>query len=913
MSGTVVRLSASSFVSDASQMGAAARRIQSVTGTAAGQLSSCAGMAGIDPMAEEFALGAKQEGGYDQSMQSMLDAGVTLSQAVAGFEGYLLGLAAGYRAMELGGVSNGSNQYVSLTPTQVVGSCAYTGSSLGDEQRGTPQGEIMEWLENFLKDTAGIVIPTADTAKVRRAASAWENYSSGLSTAKATVAAGLPGTSASTFPQQAAVLAVQSKLEQLIDDLSDDARSLGAGCTSYADNVDAIRGELLAMLGQLALEIAIDIGVGIALSFFTFGAGAAAGLAKAATTVARWVPKLIAVVQKLKTLIMSAKRTMAVMRRASIEMVRSTVSGTVANAGASLAFGNFSWDQLGGAALSSGIGGGFAGPFSHIGGNIASRGSRITVRASVDGVTGAAGGIAGEWAASQVTGQDFNLLMAALVGTVGGAAGGGLTSIKNPTISAPSSAGVSTPPTGSGGGSSAPAASAGSSGPGSPASASSSTPTTPGSGGNSGSTPAGSGDGSAAAPAGTGGASGGSGGAPSGGASGGSSGAPSGGAPAGGGAGGAPASGGAAIPDGQVDVPASLGGDGPASGTPAPGSAPSAGAADSSGRPETDGPDAGPGADAPSEAGRSEDPGDPGTSNGDVDQPHPDSVDDSGEGSSGPAPQDGDGPGTDGPGADVPNDGGGAPPHQDDPPGGDPAWAHHPASLAPIRPELDQLLNGSSSSGPGWHRAADLPVEPTDPRARPGLLSGDRAPHVDVNGHATQLGDAARLLGADPTSPYGHRPDGSRYADGAEWSMDHVEAVHGQTYGNMKWAPNEGAVPGTRVRFTDLGTFQEVAGNLHIDRLGDAGSGTYMGIGGGTFGERALPPGQMEQGQFWHVDLSPTAKLPEGWSFEVSRVATAYGQPGGGLQLVVRDGDGQGVSLQRLEQAGIFSLTPHEF
>ncbi len=524
----LVRVNAATFAAESSQLGAAARGLQSATSSAAGRLSGCSGMAGIDPMAEEFANGSKQEGGYDQSMQSMLDAGVTLSQAIAGFEGYLLGLAAGYRAVELAGAGQGANIYASMTPTSVAASCPYAGSSLGDEQRGTPQGEIMEWIENFLKDTAGIVIPTADTGKVTRAASAWDSFSAELLAAKATVASALPGTAAATFPQQGAVLAVQSKLEELINDLADDAKSLGEGCTSYASSVESIRGELLAMLGQLALEIAIDIGVGVALSFFTFGAGAAAGIAKAATTVARWIPKIIAVLNRLKTLIMSAKRTMAVMRRAAIESIKSTVSGTIANAGASLAFGNFSWDGLGGAALSSGIGGVVSGPFSHIGSNIASRGTRITTRASIDGVTGAGGGIAGEWAASQVTGQDFNLLMAALVGTAGGTAGGGLGAIKSP-----------------GGGGGLPAGGV------------------PGNG-------APSAGGGGAGSAGGSGASGGSGsnaGVPSGGA-------PTGGVPSGGTSGGAAGGGssaGGSGADGHVDVPASLGDDGPGAGAPSGG------------------------------------------------------------------------------------------------------------------------------------------------------------------------------------------------------------------------------------------------------------------------------------------------------------------------------------------------------
>src|SRR3546814_19950809 len=84
------------------------------------------------------------------------------------------------------------------------------------------------------------------------------------------------------------------------------------------------------MLGQLALEVAIDIGVGIALSFFSFGAGALAGMAKAAATVARWIPKIVAVLNRLKSLIRVSTRLMALLRRAAVAAIEATVSGTIA-------------------------------------------------------------------------------------------------------------------------------------------------------------------------------------------------------------------------------------------------------------------------------------------------------------------------------------------------------------------------------------------------------------------------------------------------------------------------------------------------------------------------------------------------------------------------------------------------------
>ncbi|MFC8681189.1 glycohydrolase toxin TNT-related protein [Microbacterium ureisolvens] len=248
------------------------------------------------------------------------------------------------------------------------------------------------------------------------------------------------------------------------------------------------------------------------------------------------------------------------------------------------------------------------------------------------------------------------------------------------------------------------------------------------------------------------------------------------------------------------------------------------------------------------------------------------------------------------------------------PPGGEHSWVHHPASLAPIRPELASILDGDAASGNGWHRVVDADrvesVPYPGPRPEPGLLDGRFAPVVDVNGHAVDVGDAARLLDADPTAPYGHRPDGTPYTDGADWSRDNVDRVLGSTYGNMHWAPNDGAVFGTRVRITDLQTFDRVAGNLHIDRLGRL-SGSYMGLGGGTFAERGLPPNQVGQNEFWHVSLRPGAQLPAGWSIEVSRIAPAYGQPGGGLQIVVRDANGEGVKLDELGR--LFDTKAHAF
>src|SRR3546814_3189100 len=188
----LVQMSTASVASDAGTLGGVATRLSTAASTLVSSLNGCSGMAGIDPMAEEFAQGAEQEGGYDRSAQAMAKSGVTLAQAVAGLEQYVLGLSAAYRAMELAGADGGANPYQNMTATTVSSYVPSVSTSLGDEHRGTAGGEIMAWIENFLKDNAGIVIPTAETGKVRDAASAWDSYEAALNSASSSGSAALP-------------------------------------------------------------------------------------------------------------------------------------------------------------------------------------------------------------------------------------------------------------------------------------------------------------------------------------------------------------------------------------------------------------------------------------------------------------------------------------------------------------------------------------------------------------------------------------------------------------------------------------------------------------------------------------------------------------------------------------------------
>ena len=81
-----------------------------------------------------------------------------------------------------------------------------------------------------------------------------------------------------------------------------------------------------------------------------------------------------------------------------------------------------------------------------------------------------------------------------------------------------------------------------------------------------------------------------------------------------------------------------------------------------------------------------------------------------------------------------------------------------------------------------------------------------------------------------------------------------------------------------------------------------------MGIGGGTFNDRALPPNQVETDALWDVKFVDNPTLPPGYTLEISMVGEAYGMDGGGLQLVIRDPDGADVHLDTDVARDIFRL-----
>lgn len=186
-------------------------------------------------------------------------------------------------------------------------------------------------------------------------------------------------------------------------------------------------------------------------------------------------------------------------------------------------------------------------------------------------------------------------------------------------------------------------------------------------------------------------------------------------------------------------------------------------------------------------------------------------------------------------------------------------------------------LRAGAAEGRGWKWVADTNPDPLygQPRADHGTgLNPDSQVPNTVDPEVARIGGNA-------AHPWGNNPATGEPLTEAQWTARYV-----LPNGSVRWPPNAGAVPGTRVVFDDADKFVEIYGD-QFDRVGGP-AGYYLGIPPGTpFVERALPPGLLEMRMHEYVF---TGELPPGVTIEISEIAPAFGQPGGGLQVQFMDG-----------------------
>lgn len=129
----------------------------------------------------------------------------------------------------------------------------------------------------------------------------------------------------------------------------------------------------------------------------------------------------------------------------------------------------------------------------------------------------------------------------------------------------------------------------------------------------------------------------------------------------------------------------------------------------------------------------------------------------------------------------------------------------------------------------------------------------------------------------------------------AEW-----EARYLDERGDLRSAPNDGAEPGQRVQFTDIGEFLAHF-PAEVDLLGMPDD-EFLTILGGTFDQRSQLPD--DASARLHA-VSFSGVLPAGWSIEVGTTAALFGRGGGARFVTVRAANGVRRSVFDLLDTGV--------
>ncbi|ORW07488.1 TNT domain-containing protein [Mycobacterium kyorinense] len=156
--------------------------------------------------------------------------------------------------------------------------------------------------------------------------------------------------------------------------------------------------------------------------------------------------------------------------------------------------------------------------------------------------------------------------------------------------------------------------------------------------------------------------------------------------------------------------------------------------------------------------------------------------------------------------------------------------------------------------------------------------------------------DVAEIM-KDPDAPFGRDPDGHAYTPQEYAERFNKLGPDGQHWGNFPG--NDGAVPHTKVAFSDFDQFKKYFGD-QVDRIGED-DGAYLGL------MKDGVPAPWEE-RAMHVDSLGDPRnayridhLPDGWRIEVSEVAPGLGQPGGATQVRILDADGEPVKVNELK------------
>ncbi len=219
----------------------------------------------------------------------------------------------------------------------------------------------------------------------------------------------------------------------------------------------------------------------------------------------------------------------------------------------------------------------------------------------------------------------------------------------------------------------------------------------------------------------------------------------------------------------------------------------------------------------------------------------------------------------------------------------------HGGGDAPNKGREDPV-HSHEPSGEGWER---LPDEPRDPHY------GEPLPeHWDYSHNPTDPSqinsDVARII-RDHDAPFGRDPEGHAYTQQQYEERFNKVGPNGQHWYNYSSA--DGAVPGTKVAFSDLEQFKKFYGH-QLDRVGNE-DGRYLAVvedgKSAPWEHRSLHIDSLDKPLRGYV----IDHLPEGWKIEVSEIEPAVGQPGGALQVLIFDDTNEALTMRELTRDSI--------
>lgn len=231
-------------------------------------------------------------------------------------------------------------------------------------------------------------------------------------------------------------------------------------------------------------------------------------------------------------------------------------------------------------------------------------------------------------------------------------------------------------------------------------------------------------------------------------------------------------------------------------------------------------------------------------------------------------------------------DGHGGPPDGKDPDGHNVSGHGHDGSSGG---EPQDPVHSNDPSGDGWHRLPDEALDPHygEPLDEHWDFADDPSDHIST--------DVRRLM-EDPDAPFGRDRHGNAYTQAEYAERFNKLGQRGEHWYNFPG--NHGAVPGSRVAYTDIDCFVRDYGS-RLDRIGDDEGGYLAVVENGrpaSWEERALHVSSLSD----PYNAYTLSMLPDRWTIQISEVAPGLGQQGGSLQVRIFDARGTARTVEEL-------------